>query len=101
MPPAAPLAAVAGLKSRAIREGLGAISRRRSSHLPPSDDSKFMNPVIEPPGRARLSTKPLPIGSATFTKTIGVPDVTALIAAVQGVGYGTMTSSSRLANSVA
>src|SRR5262249_36689800 len=31
-----------------------------------------MNPVELPPGRARLETKPLPIGSATFTNTIGI-----------------------------
>ena len=30
-----------------------------------------MKPVALPPGRARLSTKPAPTGSATFENTIG------------------------------
>ena len=33
--------------------------------------SKIMKPVALPPGRARLSTKPAPTGSATIGNTIG------------------------------
>jgi hypothetical protein len=31
-----------------------------------------MKPVTLPPGRAKLATKPLPIGSATIAKTMGM-----------------------------
>ena len=34
-------------------------------------NSKFMKPVALPPGRARLSTKPLPTGSVAIGNTIG------------------------------
>src|SRR5437762_8980242 len=41
----------------------GTISLSNSIHLPLSDDSKFTKPVILPPGREKLETKPLPTGS--------------------------------------
>jgi hypothetical protein len=34
--------------------------------------SKFWNPLIFPPGRAKLATKPLPTGSETWVNTIGI-----------------------------
>jgi hypothetical protein len=43
----------------------------RLQPLLPTVNSKLVNPVIFPPGRARFGTKPLPIGSITCTKTIG------------------------------
>src|SRR5262249_45795236 len=42
-------------------------------------------PVALPPGRARLATKPLPTGSATIAKTIGMMRVSCNRAAVVGV----------------
>ena len=51
---------------------LGAISLSSSGHFPPNVGSLEVNPVIMPPGRARLATKPLPTGSETLTKTIGI-----------------------------
>ena len=42
-----------------------------ASHFPLMLYSNVMNPVALPAGRAKLSTKPPPIGSATFTNTIG------------------------------
>jgi hypothetical protein len=42
-------------------------------------------PVTFPPGRARLCTKPVPIGSATATMTIGMVDVARFAAKAQGV----------------
>ena len=42
-----------------------------SSHFPPRLYSNWVKPVALPPGRARLSTKPAPTGSATCTNTIG------------------------------
>jgi len=44
-----------------------------------------MKPVMLPPGRDRLATKPLPIGSVTFTKIIGMVRVCWSSAAVVGV----------------
>jgi hypothetical protein len=49
----------------------GAICLSSSGHLPLKLYSIDMNPVALPPGRAKLSTKPPPTGSATFTKTTG------------------------------
>jgi hypothetical protein len=42
------------------------------SHLPAMVGSKWINPVKLPAGRARLTTRPLPIGSTTFTNTTGM-----------------------------
>ena len=55
----------------AARVTLGAICLSTSSHLPLKLYSNCMNPVALPPGRDRLSTNPLPTGSATLTNTIG------------------------------
>ena len=44
-----------------------------------------MKPVTLPPGRGRLATKPLPTGSATFAKMMGMVRVCCSIAAVVGV----------------
>jgi hypothetical protein len=45
----------------------GTISFSISIHLPLSDASMLMNPVMLPPGRGGLSTNPLPTGSETMT----------------------------------
>jgi hypothetical protein len=66
---APPSGAVLGLT--ATRVMAGAISLSISSHFPVSDGSKLVNPVVLPPGRAMLATKPLPKGSDTPTNTIG------------------------------
>ena len=49
-------------------------------------------PVTFPPGRARLCTKPVPIGSATATMTIGMVDVARFAAKAQGVKVATIRS---------
>ena len=49
----------------------GAICFRTSSHLPLKLYSNCMNSVALRPGRDRVSTNPLPTGSATLTNTIG------------------------------
>src|SRR6516162_433825 len=56
--------------------------------------SKVENPVRSPPGRPKSCTKPEPFGSATSTKTMGMPLF--LIAAVAGVDRLT-TRSGRIA----
>src|SRR2546430_13328334 len=43
----------------------------RSTLFPYTTLFRSVNPVALPPGRARLSTKPAPTGSVTFTNTIG------------------------------
>ena len=61
-----------GLNSIATRTMRGAICLSNSSHLPAIVGSVKMKPVTLPPGRAKLVTKPLPIGSATIAKTMGI-----------------------------
>ena len=51
-----------------------------------------MNPVILPPGRARLSTKPLPTGSETTTNTMGIVPASRPSAATTGVLLASSTS---------
>ena len=46
----------------------GAICLSSSSHFPPMTVFEQRKPVALPPGRARLSTKPAPTGSATIGK---------------------------------
>ena len=55
----------------ATRVTLGAISLSNSSHFPPILNSKFINPVTLPPGRAKLATYPAPTGSPRIGNTIG------------------------------
>ena len=45
----------------------------------------MVKPVTLPPGRGRLATKPLPTGSATFAKMMGMVRVCCSSAAVVGV----------------
>src|SRR5262249_54120798 len=58
-------------RSTATRVRRGAISLSSSSHFAPKPNSKGVKPVVFPPGRARLSTKPMPTGSPTFANTMG------------------------------
>ena len=97
----APPAAVAGLKKRATRVMLGATSATDRSICRREMPQKFVNPVMFLPGRAKLATNPLPIGSETFANTTGTRDVSRLIAAAAGVGCARMTSGSSCTNSEA
>ena len=58
-------AAMAGSRRTATRFTPGAISLSSSSHFALMLYSNCIKPVALPPGRARLSTKPAPTGSAT------------------------------------
>jgi hypothetical protein len=60
-----------------------------------------IKPVTLPPGRPRLSTKPAPTGSATFTNTIGTIRVACNNAAKPAVPLARMMSGPRAANSTA
>src|ERR1700738_350684 len=75
---------VAELNKKAARLMRGAISLSSSSHLPAIVGSIMVKPVALAPGRARLSTKPLPTGSATITNTTGMVRVCFSIEAVGG-----------------
>jgi hypothetical protein len=85
----------------ATRVTRGAISLSSSSHFGLTPYSKFMNPVMLPPGRERLSTKPAATGSETSTNTIGTVRVAGCNAATIGVAAARMTSGARAANSAA
>src|SRR5262245_16737338 len=79
----------------------GAICLSSSSHLPATLNSKVMKPVALPPGRAKLSTKPAPTGSAATGNTIGTVRVTCNSGPTVEVPDATMTSGASATNSVA
>src|SRR5438876_11600434 len=76
---------VFGLKMSTTRATRGAISLSSSSHLPAKEGSKPVNPVTFATGRGKLITKPLAIGLATFTNTIGSARVSCGNAAITEV----------------
>jgi hypothetical protein len=71
MPNSAGPVGTSELRSTATRLTLGAICLSSSNHFPPMLYSPEVNPVTLPPGRAMLSTKPAPTGSAAYVNTIG------------------------------
>ena len=79
----------------------GATSFSNSSHLPAIGASLTATPVALPPGRERLATKPLPTGSLTFVKTIGIVRVSASRAASTGPPTLMMTSGFSATSSLA
>ena len=79
----------------------GAISLSISSHFPPISASKIANPVMLLPGRAKLATKPLPTGSPTSTKRIGIVEVSFCRIAVTKLEVGTIRSGEALTSSLA
>ena len=72
------------LNTKAIRLIPGSISLSVSSHLPIIGNSNGVKPVMFPPGRAKLVTKPIPTGSITKQKTIGTVRVASFNAATTG-----------------
>jgi hypothetical protein len=93
--------AVSGLKMAVTRTMLGATCLSNCNHFPAMGGSKLLNPVMLPPGRAKLATKPSPTGSETATNTIGILKVACRSAAKTGVLLATSKSRFRLTNSVA
>jgi len=63
---------VSGFNRSAMPTVRGAICFNSSTHLPPCSEISTENPVMLPPGRARLAPKPLEIASATITNTMGI-----------------------------
>ncbi len=83
------------------RESLGTISFSSSSCLPLISGARADNPVMFPPGCARLATNPLPTGSVSCAMTIGIVEVASFTTRVS-VGPGeTMTSTLRRTSSAA
>ena len=63
--------------------------------------SNAINPVVLPPGRAMLSTKPAPTGSITATNTIGTARVASCNAARTELVVPSSTSGESAVNSLA
>ena len=85
----------------AARVTLGAICLSSSSHFPLMPYSNGVNPVALPPGRARLSTKPAPTGSGTYTNTIGTARVACSNGPTVALPCARMTSGASATNSTA
>ena len=85
----------------ATRESLGTMSFRISSCLPLISGAKFDNPVMFPPGRARLATKPDPTGSPSLPMTMGIVTVASLAERVAAGPAVTITSTLERASSAA
>ena len=82
-----------------VRRGATCLSS--SSHLALKPYSNPANPVVLPPGRAKLATKPAPTGSITPANTIGTARVACCNAATVGKVVAKRTSGVSATNSVA
>ena len=83
---------VGGLNKYITRSVRGTISISNSSHLLVIVGGRLLNPVALPPGCGKLTTNPLPTGSATCTKTTGMVRVSWSTASVTGVVSVRITS---------
>src|SRR5262245_38967541 len=72
-----------------------------SSDFPYLSNSPGAKPVMLPPGRARLATKPLPTGSVIWAKMIGMLRVSCCSGCNASAVLTRMTSGSRLTSSFA
>ena len=84
----------------ANRRSPATISLNSSSRLAPRSAVWFDRPVMLPPGRTRLATRPVRTGSPA-TNTIGMTDVACLAARTGGVPDVRMTSTLSRTNSAA
>jgi len=75
-----------------VRFERGTSSRNIWSRFAASSVDMSVIPVTLPPGRARLVTNPLPIGSAALCMTMGIVLVAPLAALIAGVADVTITS---------
>jgi hypothetical protein len=67
------------------RERLGTASLRSCRRLPVTSVLWTVTPVMLPPGRARLATKPVATGSLAITMTMGIDVVALCAAAMRGL----------------
>ncbi len=72
-----------------------------SSRFPLSSEERNDNPVMFPPGRARLAMRPVPTGSSLSTITMGIVVVACLAAWIAGVPFATITSTGSRTSSAA
>ena len=94
-------AGFAGLNSSAIRDIFGAVAINSSTSLLIDSPVILEMPVMFPPGRARLFTKPLATGSIMLDMTMGIVEVTFCAARTASESLATMTSTLSRTNSVA
>jgi hypothetical protein len=88
------------LNMRPKRRRAGTSSRASWRRLPGRSASWVDRPVMLPPGRARLATKPLPTGSFERAKTMGMVEVTRFAAMIPAPAVN-MTSTLSRVNSAA
>jgi hypothetical protein len=74
---------------------VGTNSRRKPNRFELSALIRWLIPVTLPPGRARLFTSPIFIGSAPIENTIGIIAVAALAARDEAVSTVAITATSR------
>src|SRR6266496_5645255 len=96
-----PPAAAWGLNRKETRVTSGTSSLSNSTHFPVIEDSKLVNPETLPPGRAKLATKPSPMGSDIDTNTIGTLRVRPSRVATTGLEWATITSGRNSTSSLA
>ena len=77
------------------------VRRSSPSLLRPSATSKLLTPVMLPPGRFKLATRPNLIGSSAVVNTMGIIAVAALAACAAGVLVAAMTVTLRWIRSAA
>src|SRR4029453_8154187 len=68
------------IQRNATRLACGTISFSSSTRLLAISDVSELMPVTLPPGRAKLATRPLPMGSAAINMTMGILAVACLAA---------------------
>src|SRR5262249_7861233 len=90
-----------GSRKTAIIDALGTNSCRIPSSLATNGTTVKTTPVILPPGRLRLATKPTLTGSAPMTNIMGVVAVTALLACAASVPAPTIAATCRRTRSAA
>ena len=73
-------------------ESMGTTSFRSSSRFPLNSGNTALNPVMFPPGRARLATNPEPTGSLSNDMTMGIVEVASLAGRVAAGPAVTMMS---------
>ncbi len=73
------------LAMMANRRRPGTTSRKSSRRLPATSVCWSDEPVMLPPGRDRLATRPAPTGSAATAKTIGTTEVACFVTKVGAV----------------
>jgi hypothetical protein len=81
-----------GLTSEKYRDAFGTSSRNNPSRLAASSAFNEVIPVMLPPGRLRLGTRPSATGSVPEEKTIGMVEVAALATTAAAVLPGVAIS---------